>query len=605
MATNKTLKVVVRADLSQGSINELLQDIDTLQSKVNKKLEVTAHIKDIVIDDSALNAVKGKIQKIFNTVTVDINGNILGVGTGKAEGITSLEKYAKSIETRLQNIFNPRLFGDGSAIKKQFDELTKSLRGATTKSDLDTLSDQVFNFKKVIEGVYQPLSNLRSNIDFFKSKNILNLDAEQIQKINEIKNRIDAVFSRDISYTIDDKGLQANINEIKGIESSITELVNSMRKGSSTVSNFSNRMENLFTVLARVNSTMASHKGLGIEPEIESIKSYLNTLRELGTGEVGESYTNEFYKEVFGDINNITKIDVHKLREIFSAIDLKNLDDSLDMGGGKTNLITSTLTDLVNKLSIADSQIKQNATNMRRDNSMETYRKRLSMLSNEIDTFYAKYSKISQNQGAAEEYRNLTKRIEALKENPNDADLTNLTTDIKSYQKAVKDAGLTTDTLGEKIQKAYQKFGGWALITTTMMKAVQYIRMMYQNVLLLDSAMTELKKVTDETQAGYDAFMDRAKGTAKEIGVALSDVITATADFSRLGYSMSEAEGMAKAALAYKQVGDGIDNITTASQTLISTMKAFGDQYGEAGDAMLIVDKLNEVLTCLSVQKCA
>lgn len=605
MATNKTLKVVVRADLSQGSINELLQDIDTLQSKVNKKLEVTAHIKDIVIDESALNSVKGKIQKIFNTVTVDINGNILGVGTGKADGITSIEKYAKTIETRLQNIFNPRLFGDGSAIKNQFDELTKSIRGATTKSDLDTLSDQVFNFKKVIEGVYQPLSNLRSNIDSFKSKNILNLDAEQIQRINEIKNRIDDVFSRDISYTIDDKGLQANINEIKGIESSITELVNSMRKGSSTVSNFSNRMESLFTVLARVNSTMASHKGLGIEPELESIKSYLNTLRELGTDDVGESYTNDFYKSVFGDIGNITKIDVHNLREIFSAIDLKKLDDSLDMGGGKTNLIASTLTDLVNKLSIADSQIKQNATNMRRDNSMETYQKRLSMLSNELDTFYAKYSKISQNQGAAEEYQKLTKRIEALKENPNDADLTNLTTDIKNYQKAVKDAGLTTDTLGEKIQKAYQKFGGWAIITTTMMKAVQYIKMMYQNVVLLDTAMTELKKVTDETQAGYDAFMNRAKNTAKEIGAALSDVITATADFSRLGYTMSEAEDLSKAALVYKQVGDGIEDVTTASETLITTMKAFGNQYGEAGDAMLIVDKLNEVLTCLSVQKCA
>lgn len=605
MATNKTLKVVVRADLSQGSINELLQDIDTLQSKVNKKLEVTAHIKDIVIDESALNAVKGKIQKIFNTVTVDINGNILGVGTGKAEGITSLEKYAKSIETRLQNIFNPRLFGDGSAIKKQFDELTKSIRGATTKSDLDTLSDQVFNFKKVIEGVYQPLSKLRSNIDSFKSKNILNLDAEQIQKISEIRKRIDDVFSRDISYTIDDKGLQVNINEIKGIESSLTELVNSMRKGSSTVSNFSNRMESLFTVLARVNSTMASHKGIGIEPELESIKTYLNDLRQLGTGEVGETYTNEFYKEVFGDIDNITKIDVHKLREVFSAINLKELDDSLVMKDNKTNIIAANLTDLVNKLSIADSQIKQNATNMRRDNSMETYQKRLSMLSNELDTFYNKYSKIAQSQGAANQYDELTKRIQALRDNPNDADLTNLTTDIKNYQKAVKDAGLTTDTLGEKIQKAYQKFGGWAIITTTMMKAVQYIKMMYQNVVLLDTAMTELKKVTDATQAGYDAFMNRAKNTAKEIGAALSDVITATADFSRLGYTMSEAEELSKAALVYKQVGDGIEDVTTASEALITTMKAFGDQYGEAGDAMLIVDKLNEVLTCLSAQKCA
>ena len=269
------------------------------------------------------------------------------------------------------------------------------------------------------------------------------------------------------------------------------------------------------------------------------------------------------------------------------------------------DLISGTVTELITNLSLAESRLGNVSSKMRRDNGMEVYQKRLSMLSNELDTFYNKYGKIAQNQSAANEYNSLVKRIHDLGENPNDTELTALTKDVKNFQKAAKDAGFTTDTLGEKIQKAYKKFCGWAIITATMTKGIQYIEMMYQNVLLLDSAMTELKKVTDETQAGYDAFMDRAKNTAKEIGAALSDVITATADFSRLGYSMSEAEGLAKAALVYKQVGDGIDNVTTASQTLISTMKAFGDQYGETGDAMLIVDKLNEVLTCLSVQKCA
>ena len=42
----------------------------------------------------------------------------------------------------------------------------------------------------------------------------------------------------------------------------------------------------------------------------------------------------------------------------------------------------------------------------------------------------------------------------------------------------------------------------------------------------------------------------------------------------------------------YKNVGDGIDDISVASQSIISTMQAFG--YN-ANDAMLIVDKFNHI----------
>lgn len=49
---------------------------------------------------------------------------------------------------------------------------------------------------------------------------------------------------------------------------------------------------------------------------------------------------------------------------------------------------------------------------------------------------------------------------------------------------------------------------------------------------------------------------------------------------------------MADAALVYKNVGDGIDSIDTASESIISTMQGFGVA---ASDAMLVVDKFNEV----------
>ena len=577
MATNKTLKVVVRADLSQGSINELLQDIDTLQTKVNKKLEVTVHIKDIVIDESALNSVKGKIQKIFNTVTVDINGNILGVGTGKADGITSIEKYAKTIETRLQNIFNPRLFSDGSKIKKDFDDLTNAIKNAKTKSELDNLSDRVSAFKNSIEDVYKPLSSLQERLNSFGSRKLLNLDNKQISELNALKKSLSDAWTDD---TLDG----AKVNQL---EARVTSLISSMQKGNATAANFSSRMEQVFASFNRINNISGSHKGLNWGDEIKQISDSLGKLYAQ-INPVG-MFNEKNWDYLFNGFQKFGTINVNELRGFFSNLNPDKFSPE------QWDLISGTVTELITNLSLAENRLGNVSSKMRRDNGMEVYQKRLSMLSNELDTFYNKYGKIAQNQSAANEYNNLIKRIHDLGENPNDTELTALTKDVKNFQKAAKEAGFTTDTFGEKIQKAYQKFGGWAIITATMTKGIQYIKMMYQNVLLLDSAMTELKKVTDETQAGYDAFMDRAKGTAKEIGAALSDVITATADFSRLGYSMSEAEGLAKAALTYKQVGDGIDNVTTASQTLISTMKAFGDQYGEAGDAMLIVDKLNEV----------
>ncbi len=62
--------------------------------------------------------------------------------------------------------------------------------------------------------------------------------------------------------------------------------------------------------------------------------------------------------------------------------------------------------------------------------------------------------------------------------------------------------------------------------------------------------------------------------------------------FARLGYTLDEAAQLADAALVYKNVGDGIEDVSQASESIISTMKAFGI---EAENAISIVDKFNEV----------
>lgn len=175
--------------------------------------------------------------------------------------------------------------------------------------------------------------------------------------------------------------------------------------------------------------------------------------------------------------------------------------------------------------------------------------------------------------------------------------------ELKGLKLQMEETGKSGDTLGGKLQSAIDKFGRWTLVTKLVMGTVHQLKRMYQNVKNLDAAMTELKKVTEETSAGYDQFLTRATKRAKELGSTLTDTVTATADYARLGYTLSESEDLADASIIYKNVGDGLNDISEASESIISTMKAFNV---EASNAMSIVDKYNEIkITCLLAQQCA
>lgn len=169
----------------------------------------------------------------------------------------------------------------------------------------------------------------------------------------------------------------------------------------------------------------------------------------------------------------------------------------------------------------------------------------------------------------------------------------------RDYSAALSEAAATVEKDGDahltafgKIAKAVKThlttLSATAIIGTVMREARELIT----TVTEIDTAMTELRKVTDETEARYATFLDNAATRAKNLSATISDTVTATADFARLGLTIDEAEAAADAAIVYKAVGDGIENISDASQSIVSTMKAFGI---EASDAMSIVDKFNEV----------
>ncbi len=192
------------------------------------------------------------------------------------------------------------------------------------------------------------------------------------------------------------------------------------------------------------------------------------------------------------------------------------------------------------------------------------------------------------------EYVTLNDFLTQLKGNANlaSAEIKEMSNEFKRSQLALQAMGKVGDTGFDRLKKGWEKFGGWTLVTQSLSYAIRKVKEMVSNVKELDTAMTELRKVTDETDSTYDKFLSRASSTAKSIGATVSDTVNATADFARLGYSLDESAELAEAALVYKNVGDGIEDISVASESLISTMKAFDI---EAENSMSIVDMFNEV----------
>lgn len=151
--------------------------------------------------------------------------------------------------------------------------------------------------------------------------------------------------------------------------------------------------------------------------------------------------------------------------------------------------------------------------------------------------------------------------------------------------------GLSGHSRLDTLSGMAKKFTSWYGVAQFSMGAVDALRQMYQAVVDVDSAMVELRKVSDATSQEIDAYFSTAADNAKELGVSVSDMINSTADFSRLGYGLEESEELARVATLYKNVGENMD-IDTASSNIISTMQAFGI---EADNAIGIVDSLNEV----------
>ena len=170
--------------------------------------------------------------------------------------------------------------------------------------------------------------------------------------------------------------------------------------------------------------------------------------------------------------------------------------------------------------------------------------------------------------------------------------LNSLAESTRKVKVAAKDRGNRTifDVIKSDIQRATMRITDFGLAARVLNTARKEIQQVYQNILKLDEAMTNLRIVTGSNTEQAKSMMNAYNDLAMQLGTTTQAVAQSAAEWLRQGYSVSEANELIKSSTYLSRLG--FMDMGQSVTALTSVMKGFRI---EATNSMDIVDKLTQL----------
>lgn len=128
----------------------------------------------------------------------------------------------------------------------------------------------------------------------------------------------------------------------------------------------------------------------------------------------------------------------------------------------------------------------------------------------------------------------------------------------------------------------------------SLMDIVRYFEYGITAIRDFDSALTEMRKVSDESITTLRDFQDASFELAEQVGSTSLEIQNSTSDWMKLGFSLKQASKLAQDSNIYANVGDM--EIDEATEHMISSIQAWQSEFSSATEASTaIVDRYNEV----------
>lgn len=244
----------------------------------------------------------------------------------------------------------------------------------------------------------------------------------------------------------------------------------------------------------------------------------------------------------------------------------------------KAQLTTATKQINALKAEIDNAGSKMNQTNFLADQQKE--------LAN-IKTY------INANTKAANQYGEALKQTQTnVRGATNTQELTTARKQFQALKAEISAAGMSGLSFGDKLKSEISNLTSFFSATSIILSSVSHLKNGFNELVALDDAMVELKKVTDETNESYKNFYYQANDMAKQLGATTEEIINQTSSWAQLGYSMKDAINLAKESSILSTISPEMD-IEDAQKTLVSTMKAYKIDADNVRDG--ISSKINEI----------
>lgn len=480
---------------------------------------------------------------------------------------------------------------------KNAENVSTKMKGTDFASGLKIATNDLEKFKAEAKGFSVDMSKLdigsvvdASSLNNFNDK--LRIARSELAKVKSET----AAANRNEKVGINVSGLQSKIADLQRISPEINEFETNVKGAEVTVESLLNDLGRVKTQgdFSVVNSKFRAFSDAAKAAGIAVSETASKTKNELAKQIKIDLKTGEFKTQ----ISSIEQ-DAKKLSGAYREIDgsITRLNQALSnmktaAAQGDVDGLIKSYKEYEATLKAVENQIDQNRMAEKNATDLTKLNQKKQSLSLEMKNWLKDNSAAAQDFGAR--IRELQMQIDAC----DDSSLGNLRREFQNIKKEAQLAGKTTKTVGDRIKEQFAQYSTYLGVAEMFMWAEQGLRDMFEQVKLIDSAMTELKKVTNETDATYNKFLTNAGSRAKEIGTTVDGLVNSTADFARLGYEFADAQGLAEVANIYAVVGDDIDSVETATQSLISTLTAFKNEAGDLSDsdfALSIVDKMNEV----------
>lgn len=649
---NRPIKDSTHLDVLEGKYNEITSAIqrmgnassNTFDEEANNVRTLISEYKSLIKEFRNAENVSSKMKGTDFESGLDIAKNDLEKFKAQAKDFPQITATVKELDNAIEGVgnvsslnkFNDQLRVARSELAKVKAETIAANRrenvgidvsGATSRiADIQRISPEINEFKAKINGAEVSVESLLSDLskvntagDFSVVNHKLRAftDAakaagiavtETVTKsaqIEEIKQEM-ANFVK-LHKQIDNLKLEiGKLETVGGNDNKIAELKNQLKELEDVYDRLSKKSFDNFDMVPDADVKKFNDEIIAstqrVEKELAEFKShYADTRAELAKKIEINLNAGEFstkVQKVESNINNLS----NATKELRLKLDVLKTAESTMNSAFKNGSVEERIKaweDYKRALKDVENQYQRNK--IAENNAFDSNKLKLSKeaLSSDMKSW------LRDNSAAAKQFgdtiRQLQSRLEAC---DNGVDFDNIKAEFRNVTKEAKALGLTGQTTFDKLKTKFKEYASYLSAAEVFMYAEQGLRSMFEQVKLIDSAMTELKKVTDETDAAYNQFLTNAASRAKEIGTTIDGLASSTADFAKLGYEFEEAQGLAEVANIYAVVGDEINGVEGATESLVSTLAAFKGEMNGLSDsdfALSIIDKMNEVANQYSI----